>query len=84
MKPLLDEARGTYGSELFDLVGEPQLRDWPRPLVGRGDDQRPVHLELGLRRLHRGDADAGRAVEQHVRRCGGESRQPEKASASVW
>ena len=36
------------------------------PLVGLREDERPEHLVFGFRRVGRGDAHAGRALEQHV------------------
>ena len=74
--PLLDEARGTYGQDVRDGLAA--------LLVGLGQDQRPEHLVLRLRRIDRGDAHAGHALLSILARCGGESRQPENASASVW
>ncbi len=51
---------------------------------GLGEHQRPIDLVFRVRNVSGADAYFGHCGDQHVLLCGGESRQPEKASASVW
>ena len=73
-----------YGPAWANAVAQPNEAFLPALVVRRREDQRPEHLVFRLRRVDRRDAHAGHALVEHVGAVRRESRQPEKASASVW
>ena len=79
---LLDESRKIYGQKMFDLTTA--TLNSASPLVGLRKDQRPEHFVFRLPAYRPRRCPCGSRVELSIlARCGGKSRQPEKASASV-